>query len=152
MSASLGQAQIRVVLTQLQPIFRPGGKHAIRFSHTARSQVINHDSDIRFITARAPERIVTASPGCVEARNQTLPGGFFIARCAVDLSGKKESGQSAGFKSRKQVTRIKIVIFNRITRPGDAGAFKSIDTADHLPLNLKRQTGRKTIGIDLVDS
>ena len=44
-----GEPDVRVVLTQQQPILRPAGEHPVRFGATTRHQVIHHHAQISFV-------------------------------------------------------------------------------------------------------
>ena len=88
--------------------------------------------------------------GGIDACKQTLGGGLFVAGGAIDLAGKKQALDGAGFKVALQVTRVEIVVFNRITRAQDVRVLQTGDGAHQGVLDVKWQAGADAVGVDLV--
>ena len=92
------QAQVGVVLAQLQPVFGARGKHAIRLLRAVADQVVDQHADIGLVATRRPWRFVPRSACGVEAGDQALSAGFLVAGGAVDLAGKEQTGDRLGFQ------------------------------------------------------
>src|SRR5690606_23265359 len=50
----LGQAQVGVVLAQLQAILGPRGEHAVGLGDAARDEVVDQHAEVGLVAARAP--------------------------------------------------------------------------------------------------
>ena len=53
-ASQLGQTQIGIVLAQRKPVLGATGKHAIRFGHAARDEIVDEHAQIRLVAARRP--------------------------------------------------------------------------------------------------
>ena len=84
-----GEAQISVVFTQLQPIFRTRREHSIRFRNASRDEIVDQHAEIGFIASRAPALVADRKPRRVDPGEDPLRRRFFVARRAVDLSREK---------------------------------------------------------------
>src|SRR5712692_2332369 len=110
--AGLGQAQIGVVLAQLEAIFRAAREHAIGLRHPARDQIIDEHTEVRLVAAWPPCRLALRAQSCVHASEQALGGGFFIAGRAVDLAGEVEPLERLCFERGVKISWIEIVVFD----------------------------------------
>ena len=53
----LGQAQVGVVLAQLQPVFGAAREHPVRLGHALGDQVVDQDAEIGLVARRHPRRV-----------------------------------------------------------------------------------------------
>ena len=143
------EAQIGVVFAQQQAIFGPAGKHAIRLRRALRDQVVNQHAQIGLVAAREPGRLVFCPPGRVQAGQQTLRGGLFITRGAIDLAGKEQPLDKPGLQPGIQLARVEKIIFDRITGADDMGLLKALDRAHQGQLRVIGQGSGDAVRIDL---
>ena len=95
-----GQALVRVVGPQRQPIFGARGEHAIRLADAARHQVVDHHADVGLRAIENDLGPLAGARGGIEACNKSLCRRFFVAGGAVDLAGEKKSAQPFGLQRR----------------------------------------------------
>ena len=101
--------------------------------------------------ARQGERRPTQRLQCrVRSRDQSLGGGFLIARCAVDLPGEIQPLDALGLQRRVKLRRRTVVVFHSVTRPEDLGIFKATNAPDKAVLHLERQACGNAVYVDLV--
>jgi hypothetical protein len=86
----------------------------------------------------------------IQARQQTLGAGFFIARRAVDLAGKVEPGDEFRFKTRFQIARIEEIVLDGVARARDVRVFETGHGLHEGLLHLEGQAGGNAVGVDLV--
>src|SRR5262249_39106996 len=80
------QALVRIVMSKLQPILSPTGKHAVGFLCPLGNQIINKDADVSLVSAQDELPSVLNSQSRVRAGNEALSSGLLVPRSAVDLS------------------------------------------------------------------
>ena len=100
LAAALGETQIRVVLAQLQPVFRARREHPIRLGDAARDEIVDEHAEIRFVAARRPAALAAHEARGVDAGEKALRRGFLVARRAVDLAREEEAADRLGFERR----------------------------------------------------
>ena len=149
LAADAGQAHVGVVLAQLQPVFGAAGEHAVRLVGAVGDQVVDQYAQIRFVAARAPASLLAGETRGIEAGQQALRGGFFIAGGAVDLAGEEQAADGLGLQRVLQPARIEEVVFDRIARAGDVRVLEATHAADQRQLHIERQRGGDAVGIDL---
>ena len=149
-TSDFGQPHVGVVFAQTQTILSAAGKHPIRLGHAARDQIIDQHAEISFVATRTPPGFARDKTRGVNAGEQSLRRGLFIAGGAVDLARKKQSFDRFGLERTVQSARIKIIVFDCITGARDVCPLESFDRAHQRELNIKRQAGRYAIGIKLL--
>ena len=82
------QAQIGVILPQVQPMLGTAGHHAVGLVRALGGQIVYHHADIRLIAGQQQWLALQHIMGGVDACQNALRGGFLIARGAVDLPGQ----------------------------------------------------------------
>ena len=97
---------------------------------------------------REPLVLLCRLARCIDARQQALRTGFFVAGRAIDLPGEIEPGHMPGFKRRLQVTRVEIVILDRIAWLCDFCVFEAFNRAHETNLCFQRQAGRDAVRIN----
>src|SRR5262249_4089521 len=111
-------------------------------------QIIDHDAQIAF---RPIEHDGVPTP-CplrrIEPGDQSLRGCFLIPGRAVDLAGQEEPRQALGLQRWLELTRIDVVVFDRVAWPHDAGALQTRNRGDDGALNLLWQRGGDAVRID----
>ena len=150
LTADFGQAYIGVVLAQGQTVFGTTGKHPVGFGDAARNQVVHEYPEISLIPSWRPCRQLLCAACRIDSRQQPLRRSFFVARRAVDLPGEKKPRHRLGFQAVLEIARIEIVVFDGIAGARDMGVLEPADGAHQSQLNIKRQTGRDPLRIDLM--
>ncbi|KAG1212178.1 hypothetical protein G6F35_010410 [Rhizopus arrhizus] len=152
LAAGRRQALVGVVLAQLQAVLGAAGEHAVRLVGAVGDQVIHQHAQVGLVAARAPA-VQPAHLACgVEAGQQSLCSGFFIAGGAVDLAGEEQPVHQLGFQRGLQAARIEEVVLDRVAGAGDVRVAEAADAAHHLQLHVERQRGGDTVGVDLDDA
>ena len=145
-----GQAQIRIILTQQQPVFSATGEHPVGFRHPPRHQIIDQDAEIGFIPTGKPGRFTFDEQSGVDSGQQSLRCRFLVAGRAIDLAGEEQTPDRPGLQGIVQITRIEIVVFNRVAGPGDMRLFQTPHGPYQRQLDIERQTGGNAIRIELM--
>ena len=143
------QPEIGIVGTQIQTIFRTGGKHPVRFVHALGNQVVNHYADISFRTVddKFPA-FAFRFESCVDTGQQSLSSGFFIAGRTVNLSGKEQTRHLFQLQTVIQFLRIDIIVLNRIGITDNTDIFQPLDGMDKRFLHIGRERGGNAVGIN----
>ena len=90
------------------------------------------------------------SPRRVDPRNQTLCPRLLIARGSIDLPRQKQIRARLRLQRRMQLPRRSKIIFHRISRPQYLRLLAPLNCPHHFDLDLKRQTSRKPVHINLI--
>src|SRR3546814_2537512 len=90
-------------------------------SDVCSSDLIYQDSEIRLVTLWQPRVLIVHESGCIDASQQPLRGGLFVAGGAIDLPRKEQAPDGAGLQRRVQMARIEIIVFDRVAWAHDAG-------------------------------
>jgi len=133
------QAQIGIVLAQLQAVFGARGEHAIRLGHTAGDEVVDQHAEIGLVAARTPGLAALRLQRGIGACEQTLRSGFLVAGGTVDLTGKEQPADRLRFQRGLQVARVEVVVLDGVTGAQDVRVFQAADTAHDLQLHIERQ-------------
>ena len=120
-----GQAQVGVVLAQLQPVFGARGEHAVRLGGAVRDQVVDQHAEVGLVAARRPGLALLHEARGVEAGEQALRRGLLVAGGAVDLAGEEQARDRLGLQRRLQPARIEVVVLDRVAGAGDVRAARS---------------------------
>ena len=147
---SLRQTQISVVLPQLEPKFRPAGKHAVWLGHAFAHQIVNQHTQVGLVAARQP-RVAARHLQCgIGASKQPLRRCFLVARRAVDLPGKEQSADSPCLQIRLQLAGIEVVVFDGVPRPQNVRTLQAHHRPHGSQLHIEGQRRRDTVRINLV--
>ncbi len=144
------EAQVCIVFAQQQPVLGAAGKHPIRLAGTAGDQVIDQHADVCLIPTWCPRLAFLHLQGCIDAGKNALRRRFLITCGAVDLAGEKQAADELRLQTRHQVTRIEIVVLDRITGPRNVRVLEAPDRTHQLELHIEWQAGGNAVGIDLV--
>src|SRR5688572_22948016 len=150
LAAPGSQAQIRVVLAKQQPVFGAAGEHAIRLAGAARDQVVDQHADVTLVPLRYERLERACAADGIDAGDEALRRGFFVARGAVDLPGEEQAAQRLCFERTCEIARIEEIVLDGVAGPRDVRAFEPLDGAHELELHVVRQAGRDAVGIHLV--
>ena len=85
--AFLHESQIGIVLPKHQAVFRPGGKHPIRFAGSPGHQVVDHHPHICLGSIQDKPGSILNLTGGIDARPHALGRSLLITGSAVDLPG-----------------------------------------------------------------
>src|SRR6056297_560963 len=80
--------------------------------------------------------------------NQTLSGSLFIAGCAINLPCKIKATYALSLQSRLQLSRLKKVILNGISRTEHFCIFKTLNLAQCFILNIFWQGSGKAVDVN----
>ena len=92
------QAEVGVVFAQQQAVLGATGEHAIRFARALGHKVIDQHAQIAVAALGNPGFALAQVLHGVDASDQALRRGFFIACRAIDLAGKEQACQRFGLQ------------------------------------------------------
>ncbi len=144
------QAQVRVVFPQEQAVLGAAREHAIGLARAAGDEVVDQHAEVTLAALRHPGLAALHLERGVDAGDQALGGGFFVAGGAVDLAGEVQPADELGLERGAQVPRIEEVVLDGVAGAGEMRILEAADRAHELPLHVERQAGRDAVRIDLV--
>ena len=121
------QAPVGIVDAQVQTELRPRREHAVGLVGALGNKIVDQDSGVRLRAIENQRRLLLHLQRGVDARHQSLTGGFFVARCAVDLSAEEQACNLAGFERALQFGRIDGIVLNGVARAEHVGVLESRD-------------------------
>ncbi len=146
--AKLSQPLVGIVDAKLQAEFGPRREHAIGLGNAARDEVVDHHPEIG-IGTRENQRVPA-----LDGERRIGPGQKALGRClliasgAIDLPGEIQARQGTQHQARGKFARIDVIIFDGIAGTLDHHILKARHRLKKSKLNIGRQRGRNTIGID----
>ena len=143
------QAHVGIVLAQQNPKFRTARKHPIRLVRAFRHQVVNQNANVRIGAFEDKRCFFVDAQMSVDARHHALASGFFVARCAVDLTRKIEVFDQFCFQSQVQLRWRKVIVFNGVTRAKHFYVLKSGYQFHRFELHIFGQRRRKPVDVNL---
>ncbi|MGC0321911.1 hypothetical protein ABIG06_002540 [Bradyrhizobium sp. USDA 326] len=124
------------------------GEHPIGLANSTSDEVVDHDAKIAVRPIEHRQRSPTGGHCRIQPGHDALPCGFFVSGGAVDLPGQEQPAQALGLEGRIELTRIHVVVFDRVARPHHLHPLQAWDAGEDRKLDLLRQRGRDAIGID----
>ena len=149
-AAGFAEAQIRIVLAQHQPELGAAGEHPVGLGYAAGDQIVDQDAQVSFIPPGAPWLTSPRGERGVQAGKQTLSGSLLVAGRAIDLAGKVKSANRLRLERGLQISRVEVVVLDRVAGSQDVRLFESLDRMDQVELNVERQTRRDSVRVVLV--
>ena len=150
LAARFGQPQVGIVLAQLQPVFGAAGEHAVGLGHAAGDQVVDQHAEVGLVAPRAPAGLAARQERGVDAGQQPLRRGLFVAGGAVDLPGEEQAGDRLGLQRGLEPARVEVVVLDGIAGPQDVRVLQARDRAHQRQLDVERQAGRDAVRVELV--
>ena len=141
------EPEIGGVLSQKQPILRPAGEHAVGFRRAAGHEIINQHADIGFIAREDEVAFSSEAAGGIDSRHESLGGGLFVARSAIDLSGEVEARDAFGFQGAVELGWGAVVVFDGIARAEDFAGFEPLNRAEEGQLDRIGQARRDPVDV-----
>jgi hypothetical protein len=86
----------------------------------------------------------------VDAGEQPLRGGFFVAGGAVDLAGEEQAADGFGFQRVLEAARVVEIVFDGVAGTQDVAVLQAADRAHQRQLDVEGQAGRHAVRVDLV--
>ena len=110
------EAQVGIVFAQQQAMFGAAGEHAIRLARAARHQVVDEHADVALAALRDEGLLCRRRARGVDAGDEALRRGFFVARGAVDLAREKQARERLRLERGLEIARIEEVVFDGVAR------------------------------------
>ena len=140
-----GQALVGVILPQREPVFTPAGHHAVRVHDALGHKVVHQGPQITGVARQDELFPAQRIAGGVQARQQSLRGGFLIARRSVELSRAIQSPHLLAFQRRFQTGGVYAVVLDGVGRTHDLDILKAFDAPVKCILDVLGQTAGSTL-------
>ena len=128
----------------------PAGEHPIGFVDATGDEVVDENTDIRFL-ARQNHRLASRhGKRRVGPRHDPLRRGLLVAGGAVDLPGEEEARRPLALQRQPQLLRRTVVVFHRIAPAHDLGCLQARHHPDHGILHIAWQAGGDAVDVDLL--
>ena len=144
------QAQIGIVLTKQQPVFRARGHHAIRLVRAFGNEIVDQRADIAARTLQYNRKLSFDRARRVDPRDKPLRGSLLVSRRAVKLPRAVQPSDRLKLQRSVHLQGIGTIVFDRIGIAHDLGAFKTDERTKHFVLYVGRKRGRKALNIHLL--
>ncbi len=149
LAAGRGEAQVRVVLPEQEPVLGAGGEHAIGLARPQGDEVVDQHAEVGLVAARTPGCFATHPAGRVDAGQQALGGRLLVTGGAVDLPGEEQPLDRPRLQRRPQVPGVEEVVFDRVARAGDHRVPEAGEGAHELELHVEGQAGGDAVRVEL---
>ncbi len=149
-AAKGSEAEVGVVGAEVEAVFGPAGEHAVGFGGDAGDEIIEHDTDVGLIAAEANGLLVSGVAGGIQPGDESLPGGFFVAAGAVDLTGEEEAGDGLGHAGGVDLMGANHVVFDGVTMLDNFCMGTAGHETDELLLDFEREGSGDAVGVDFV--
>src|SRR5262245_57564934 len=120
-AAVRSESLVGVVNAQMQPELGARGEHAIGLVGSLADEVVNQNRGVSFGAVENQRRLALDLEPGIDAGHQSLAGGFFITRRAVDLSGKKQALDLLGLERPLELSGIDAVVLDGVARTQHLG-------------------------------
>ena len=134
------EAHVGIVLSQQDAVFSARGKHAVRFVHAFRDQIVDENADVGLVALQCEGSGATALQRSVDACQQPLARSLLVARCAVYLTREEQAVDFLRFQRVMQLGRVEEVILDGIPRTIYADVAKAGHALQGFDLHIHRQT------------
>ena len=145
-----GEALVGVVGAEGEAEFGAAGEHAVGFGGGFGDEVVDHDADVGLVAGEDEAVFALDFAGGVDAGDEALAGGFFVAGGAVDLAGEEEAFDEAGFEGCVDLMGGGEVVFDGVAEAEDFGVFEAFDGADDFGLHIFGEAGGDAVAVDFV--
>ena len=142
------QPLVGIVGPQQQAEFGTRGEHPIGLADPAPDQIVDHHADIAVSAIEHMRRHSGSESSRIETGHQSLRGCLFVARRAVDLSGKIKPRHRPNLQRSVELARVDMIILDRVARPDHLDAFETGDRRQQRALSILRQGRRNAVRID----
>jgi hypothetical protein len=116
LAARFGEAEVGVVLAQLEAVLGAAGEHPVGLGHAAGDQVVDQHPEVGLVAARRPGGVAAHKARSIQPGKQTLCGGLLVAGGAVELAGEEQTLDRLRFQRRLEAAGIEVVVLDRISR------------------------------------
>jgi hypothetical protein len=99
--------------------YSAGGEHAVGLGDAAGDQVVHQHAQVGLVAARAPGLRALHLQRGVDAGQQALGGGFFVAGGAVDLAGEEQPADGLGLQAGLELARVEVVVLDGVAGAQD---------------------------------
>ena len=130
-------------------MLRPAGHHAVGLIRALDRQIVHHHADVSLCAVEYQWLFAERFLRGVDAGQQSLRGGFLIARGPVDLSGEIEARDVKGAHGGGYLQRIDAVVLNGVSQARQPGLLEAGYGAVHRPLHILRKAGGHALYIPL---
>ena len=148
--AQRGEALVGVVAAEGEAEFGAAGEHAVRFRRGLGDEVVDHDADVGLVACQDESLFALDFEGGVDAGDEALAGGFFVAGGAVDLAGEVEAFDEAGFEGGVDLVGGGEVVFDGVAPAEDLGVFEAFNGVDDFDLDVFGEGGGDAVAVDFV--
>lgn len=135
----LSKSKITIFSSKKQSVFRSWCEHTIRFWCSRNNQIINQDTNHRFIPAEHKLQFIKSFIRCIDSSNNTLTGCFLIASSSIDLPSQEKVWQLFCFQGMLQDSLwVNKVVSNHISWLNNLDVFETFDGSNKFNLSVSR--------------
>ena len=143
-----GEAAIGVVVAEEEAMLGAGGEHPVGVFDAFCDEVVHHDTDEGAVAGEDEGGLLFGLEGGIDAGEDALTGGFFVAGGAVDLSGEVEAGEELGFEGGAELGGVCHVVFDGVTGAEHVHIFEAGDGFEGGELDFGGHGGAEALDVD----
>src|SRR5688572_12875693 len=128
----------------------PRREHAIRLEAALRREIVHKDPNVSLVAFEYERRQSFRTTRRVYPSDESLGGGFFVARRTVDLPGEEQSANPVGFQCATQLGWLDEVVLDRITRSNHFGPLQTRQRVHEVALDLRGEAHREPVDVNFV--
>lgn len=117
------------------------GEHAVRLDGRLGDEVVHHDAEVGLVAGDGDEWERERESRGVEAGDEALAGGFFVAAGAVDLAGEEEAVHQFGHGRRPDLVGADHVVLDGVAVLENLGLLAALHGADDVVLDVFGEAG-----------
>src|SRR5581483_402883 len=144
------QAFIRVVDSEMESEFSPGGEHPVRLVGTLRDQIVDQNAYIALGPPDDHLRFAGQLASGIYSGHDSLAAGLLVARSAVDLTSQIKPSYRFDLQGVIQFARVYGIIFDRVAGTDHFRLLKPRNRSYHGFLHVDRHAGRHAVHVYFV--
>ena len=145
-----GEADVGVVVAEQEAMLGAGGEHSVGVVDAFGGEVVDHDADEAGGAGEVDGGLFLGLAGGVDAGDDALSGGFFVAAGAVNLSGEEEAGEVLAHEVRRELEGVGHVVFDGVAGAEHLHVFQSDYRAEELDLDGGGEGGGDSLDVDFL--
>src|SRR5713226_3916908 len=144
------QAAVGIVNAKMEAELGARGEHSVRLVGALGNEVIDQDRRIRLGAIEDEWWLTLYFQASIDARDNSLAGGFLVSAGAVDLAGEEEAFNLLCLKRAFQFGGIDRIVFNGVAGTEHLRVLEAGNGFDDRELHVNRERGAHAVDVNLV--
>ena len=145
-----GEAVVRVVLPQQQPVLATAGHHPVWLVGALGHQIVDEGADVGLAPGEDQGRLPLQLQGGVDPGHKALDRRLLVAGGAAELPGPVEARDPLHLQGGPQLQGVHAVVLDGVGRAHDLRPLQPRDGVEQLHLHLLGQGGGEPLDVQLL--